>query len=82
MTKSEAQKIIELQIYPDNLVEDCFYFRMAQLGRLSYEQGNKALERLRGKENDPRYTGAFIVADMMVKNLDKYGTPCAAWCKD
>ena len=39
----------------------------------------KALERLQGKEDDPCYKGAFIVADMMIDNLDRYGVPCAAW---
>lgn len=81
MTKSEASLIPELQIHPDGLVEDCFYYRMAQLGRLSYEQGRKALDRLRGKEHDPCYTGSFIVADMMIANIDRYGVPCVAWCE-
>ena len=81
MTKSEAQQIPELQINPDGLVEDCFYYRLAQLGRISGEQGEKALQRLKGKEFDPCYTGALIVADLMIKNLDTYGVPCASWCK-
>lgn len=81
MTKEQAEKIPELKIYPDDLIEDCFYFRMAMSGRISNEQGNKALERLKGRENDPCYTGSFIVADMMIANLDKYGVACAAWCE-
>lgn len=79
MTRNEAQQIPDLQIHPDGLVEDCFYYKMAQLGRLSGEQGKKALERLKGKEDDPCYKGSFIVADMMIRNLDKYGVACADW---
>ena len=81
MTKSEAALIPELQIHPNGLVEDCFYYRMAQLGRLSEEQGQKALQRLKGCEKDPLYTGSFIVADMMIANLDRYGVTCIDWCK-
>jgi hypothetical protein len=79
MTKEQASQIPELQIHPDGLVEDCFYYRLAMLGRLSDEQGRKALDRLSGKEHDPCYTGAFIVADMMVHNIDTYGIPCIDW---
>lgn len=81
MTKTEAYKIPELQITPNDLVEDCFYFRMAVLGRISNEQGQKALQRLKGKEDDPCYKGSFIVADLMIRNLDKYGVACIDWCK-
>lgn len=81
MTKQEAQQIPELQINPDGLVEDCFYYLMAKAGRLSDEQGKKALQRLKGCESDPCYTGSLIVADMMIKNLDTYGVACAAWCE-
>lgn len=79
MTKDEAKLIPELQIHPDGLVEDCFYYRLAQLGRLSDEQGRKALDRLHGCEHDPCYTGSFIVADLMIHNLDIYGIPCMDW---
>lgn len=81
MTKQEAQEIPELQIFPNELVEDCFYYKMSQAGRLSDEQGRKALERLKARESDPCYKGAFIVASLMLSNLDRYGVPCAAWCK-
>ena len=79
MTKDEARLIPELQIHPNALVEDCFYYRMAVNGRLSDEQGRKALQRIKGHEHDPCYTGAFIVADMMVHNIDTYGIPCIDW---
>lgn len=81
MTKSEASGIPELQIHPNELVEDCFYYRMAVAGRISNEQGYKALQRLKGKEDDPCYKGAFIVADMMIANLERYGVACIDWCK-
>ncbi len=81
MTKSEALNIPDLQIHPNDLVEDCFYYKLAKAGRLSDEQGQKALERLKGKENDPCYKGAFIVADIMLQNLDKYGVACIDWCR-
>ena len=77
MTKSEASGIPELQIHPNDLVEDCFYYRMAQQGRLSDEQGQRALQRLKGKEDDPCYKGAF----MMIRNLDRYGVACVDWCQ-
>ena len=81
MKKGEASAVPELQIHPDELVEDCFYYRMAVAGRISNEQGRKALLRLKGKEDNPCYKGAFIVADMMIANLDQYGVPCIDWCK-
>ena len=81
MTKSEASGIPELKIHPNELVEDCFYYRMAVAGRISNEQGDKALQRLKGKEDDQCYKGAFIVADMMIANLDRYGVACIDWCK-
>ena len=81
MTKEQAEQIPELRIYPNDLVEDCFYYKMARAGKISEESGKKALDRLKGKESDPCYKGAFIVADMMIANIAKYGIPCAAWCK-
>ena len=80
MTKDQALHIPELEINPDDLVEDCFYYKLAKAGRLSEESGRKALARMQGKENDPCYKGSFIGADMMLANLEKYGVPCAAWC--
>ena len=81
MTRQQAEQIPELRIYPNDLVEDCFYYKMAKAGKISEESGKKALDRLKGKESDPCYKGAFIVADMMIANIAKYGIPCAAWCK-
>lgn len=79
MTKEQASQIPELQINPDGLVEDCFYYKLAKAGRLSSEQGQRALDRLKGRESDPCYKGAFIVADLMIHNLDTYGIPCMDW---
>ena len=80
MTKEQAQQIPELQIHPNDLVEDCFYYQLAKAGRLSNEQGRKALQRLKGRESDPCYKGSFIVADMMIHNLDRFGVACIDWC--
>lgn len=79
MTKAEALEIPDLQIKPNALIEDCFYYKLALAGKLSEEQGKKALKRLEGKENDPIYIGCMAVAGLMVQNLEKYGVPCAEW---
>ena len=60
MTKEEALNIPELQINPNDLVEDCFYYKLAKAGRLSEDSGKKALERVQGKEDDPCYKGAMV----------------------
>ena len=80
MTKEEAKNIPELQIHPNELVEDCFFYKMAVNGEISAQHAEKALKRLQGKENDPCYKGAFIVADMMIANIKKYGVACIDWC--
>lgn len=82
MTKEEALQIPELKIFPNGLIEDCFFYKMAKAGRLPEEEGRKALARLRGQQDDPCYIGAMAVATLMINNLDKYGVPCAAWCKE
>lgn len=82
MTKEEALKIPELKIFPNGLLEDCFYYKLAKAGRLSEEEGRKALERVEAEKNNPLYEGCLIVADLMVKNLDQFGVACAAWCKE
>ena len=81
MTRREALQIPDLQIEPNGLVEDCFYYFMAKAGRLSLEQGLLACQHLKGSENDPCYIGALILAKMMIRNLDSYGVACAAWCE-
>ena len=81
MTKAEAAQITDLQIFPDDLVEDCFYYLMAKEGKLPKDEGQKAFSRLRGMESDPCYQGAFVVARMMIANIEKYGIPCVAWAE-
>lgn len=81
MTKQEALQIPELQITPDELVEDCFFYKMAKAGKIPSEHAEKALRRLEDKVEDPCFEGAFIVADMMIANIEKYGLACAAWAK-
>lgn len=81
ITLQEARLIPELQIKPNDLVEDCFYYKLAKAGMISEEHGQKALRRLEGRENDPCYRGAFVVADLMIENLKKYGVPCIAWMR-
>ena len=54
---------------------------MAKAGNISEEHGRNALKRLEGRENDPCYKGAFVVADLMIENLKKYGVPCIAWMR-
>lgn len=82
MTRQEAMQIPELQIIPDDLVEDCFYYKLAKAGKLSHEQGLKVKARLKEMRGDPRYRGAMAIASLMVENLEKYGVACAAWCKE
>lgn len=41
MTLDEIRKIPELQIEVDDLTEQCFYVKMAILGRISDEAGEK-----------------------------------------
>lgn len=81
MTKAEAAKIPDLQIHPDELVEDCFYCQLAMKGLLSDEQGRKAANRIAEMAEGPKLFGAIIVADMMVKNLERYGCPCVDWAE-
>lgn len=82
MTRQDAMQIPELQITPDELVEDCFYYKLAKAGKLSREQGIKAKTRLKPMRTDPRFRGAMAVASLMVENLEKYGVACAGWCKE
>lgn len=82
MTKEEALQIPELKIFPNGLIEDCFFYKMAKAGRLPEEEGRKALLRLKGQEDAPCYIGAMAVASLMIENLDKFGVACAAWCKE
>lgn len=79
MTKEEAAGIPELQIHPNGLVEDAFFYKLAKAGKLSKEEGYAAEKRL--DPSDPCYQGALFVADLMLENLEKYGVPCVDWCE-
>lgn len=79
MTFDEIKRIPDLQIHPDGLIEDCFYYKMAEAGRLSEEQGRKAHERLKARRGDPRMLGSMIIAKQMIANIDRYGIACADW---
>ena len=81
MTKTEAEKIPALQIHPNGLLEDCFFYKMAVAGKLSDEQGRKAQERLKAYQSDPILNAALTIADLMLENLDKYGVACVDWCE-
>lgn len=49
MTKEEALKIPELQITPNDLVEDCFYYKMALAGKISEAMRRKLFHGLKAK---------------------------------
>jgi hypothetical protein len=82
MTKEEALKILDLQIFPNELLEDCFYYKMAVAGKISEQYKQKALSWIGDKQNNPQCEGCMCVADIMVRNIDKYGVACAAWVDD
>ena len=79
MTFNEIKNIPELQIKVDALTEQCFYVKMAILGRISDEAGEKNMENIRGKYPRGSYKEALDKADRMIANLDKYGIACAKW---
>ena len=41
VSREEALNIPELQINPNEVVEDCFYYKLAKAGRLSEDLGKK-----------------------------------------
>lgn len=79
MTFEEIKRIPDLQIEVDDLTEQCFYVKMALLGRISDEKGEKNWDNIKGKYPEEAYKKALDTADRMIKNLDKYGVACAAW---
>lgn len=76
MTILDAIEIPELDITVTEVVEDCFYYKMALLGRISHEQGELTENRLRGKYDKDTLEKAFATADRMINNIDEYGVPC------
>lgn len=78
MTKEEALQIPDLNIEVTDLIEDCFYLKMALDKRMSKEKGKEAFARI--KERNEDIADALEIADKMIDNLVMYGVPCAAWC--
>ena len=79
MTFDEIKRIPELQIEVNDLAEQCFYVKMAALGRISREAGEKTIDNIKGKYPVEDYEVALRTADKMIENIDKYGIACAAW---
>ncbi len=79
MTFEEIKNIPELQIEVDDLTEQCFYVKMAMLGRISDAAGERNLNNITGKYAEGEYKKALDKADRMIANLDKYGIACADW---
>lgn len=79
MTFNEIKSIPELQIEVNDLAEQCFYVKMAALGKISKEIGEKTLDNIKGKYPVEDYEVALRTADKMISNIDKYGIACAAW---
>ena len=78
MTFDETREIPDLQIDVTDVVEDCFYYKMFLLGRISLEAGMKAEERLMFKYTQKELENAFALADRMIDNIDKYGVAAAS----
>lgn len=78
MTFDEIREIPDLQINVTDVVEDCFYYKMFLLGRISLEAGMKAEERLMFKYTQKELENAFALADRMIDNIDKYGVAAAS----
>jgi hypothetical protein len=78
MTFDEIREIPDLQIDVTDVVEDCFYYKMFLLGRISLEAGMKAEERLMFKYTQKELENAFALADRMIDNIDKYGVAAAS----
>lgn len=76
MTVIEAIEIPELDIDVTEIVEDCFYYKMALLGRISDKEGQRTEIRLKGKYDKASLEKAFAKADAMIDNLDRFGVPC------
>ena len=79
MTFEEIQQIPDLQIEVDDLTEQCFYVKMAILGRISDEMGEKNYNNIKGKFSEDEFKMALTKAEKMIQNLDKYGVACADW---
>lgn len=78
ISRAEALLEPELHIVVDDVIEDLFWWGMAQEGRISKEHAAKAIERLK-TYGDEFPVEKLEVANQMIRNLDKYGVPCLAW---
>lgn len=85
MTKEEALQIPSMRIEVDSFIEDCFYFLLAQKGKLSPEQAAKA-QKNAGRMSDTydleTYYKGMLIAQAMLCNIEKYGVACADWCEE
>lgn len=79
MTFEDIKQIPDLQIEVDDLTEQCFYIKMAFLGRISDEAGERNWDNIKGRYSEDEYKKALAKAEKMIKNLDKYGVACADW---
>lgn len=79
MTKEEALKIPNLNIEVDELTEDIFYWGMAQEGRISAENAEKSVNRIKSYAEEIPLE-VLKKAQKMMENIDKYGVACAEWC--
>ena len=79
MTFEEIKQIPDLQIEVSDLAEQCFYVKMAILGRISDEAGEKNYDNIKGKYSKEEYKAALETADRLIANIDKYGVACAQW---
>lgn len=80
MTKYEARGIEDLNIHPDELTEDLFYYEMAQRGFIPKEHAEKAIKRIESEWDEIPVT-YMRMAVQMVKNVERYGVACIDWCK-
>lgn len=78
MTKEEAMLIPDLQIHPDELTEDVFYWGMAKMGRISDEHMEKSINRMK-KYAKAVPVNVLMNARQMIDNVDKYGVACIDW---
>ena len=79
MTFEEIKQIPDLQIEVDDLTEQCFYVKMAILGRISDKVGKKNYDNIKGKFSEEEFYVALKKVDKMIDNIDKYGVACAQW---
>lgn len=80
MTKYEARGIEDLQISPNELEEDLFYWELAGRGIIPDEHAKKAIDRMK-TYTDEIPQESLQKVKQMVDNVEKYGVACYGWCK-